>query len=160
MIKLEKVLPKDKDLLYTFHQYMMYEMSTYYKDDMDENGHFSYGYFEEYFADINRCAYFIVEDSIIKGFVMLHNYSYFDDTIDYNMAEFTIFPSYRGCHLATNTILEIFKTHVGKWEIKYNINNVKAKNMWSNLCSKYRPSIRQFDVDQEVLCFSNKEELK
>lgn len=159
MVKLEKVSLKEKDLLYTFHQYMMYEMSAFYEDDMDEYGHFSYGYFEQYFKDVNRFAYFITEDGIKKGFVMLHKYSYFDDTIDFNMAEFTIFPAYRGKHIATSAILEIFKKHIGKWEIKYNIKNVKAKNMWSKVCKKYKPMIKKFDVDQEVLCFSNKEEL-
>ena len=158
MIKLEKVLLKDKELLYTFHQYMMYEMSAFYEDDMDEDGHFSYGYFEEYFKDKNRSAYFIVNDNIKIGFVMLHNYSYFNEKIDYNMAEFTIFPAYRGKHLAKDTVLEIFKTHIGKWEIKYNIKNIKAKNMWTELSKKYKPIIKVFDVDQEVLCFSNEEE--
>ena len=45
------------------------------------------------------------------------------------MAEFTIFPTYRNKHYAREAVKLIFDTYKGKWEIKYNENNIKAKNL-------------------------------
>ena len=156
MIKLFEVTLKDKELLWNINQKYLYEMTMYYPDVMDEKGVLHYGYFEQYFIDSKRKAYFLFNDEIMVGFAMIHPYSTLEHKIDYSLAEFTIFPSYRGNHYAyesANLILEKFK---GKWEIKYNNKNIKAMNLWTKVTEPYNPKMYRLNQEEIVLEFVNK----
>ena len=155
MITLEKVKEKDRDLLFGLNQAYLKEMTKYYPDEPDENGYYTYGYFDEYFVDEKRVAYFILNDNVIVGFCMLNPYSYFNDDVDYVLAEFTILPEYRGNHFAKDTIELLFTLYHGKWEIKYNIKNDKAKNLWTSATKKYNPVIKYLSDCEPVLIFNN-----
>ena len=61
MIRLQKVRKQDRDLLFSINQKYLYEMTNFYDDEMDENGNYSYGHFEEYFTDPLREAYFYIQ---------------------------------------------------------------------------------------------------
>ena len=54
MIRLLIVQPNDRDLLWNINQKYLYEMTTFYPDEMDEVGNLHYGHFEEYFA-VSKC---------------------------------------------------------------------------------------------------------
>ena len=95
-------------------------MTNFYPDEMDEHGNYHYGHFEEYFTGPKRKAFFIYNDDMMLGFVMLNPYSVIGHEVDYTMAEFTIFPSYRRNHYAIETAELILSTYKGRWEIKYN----------------------------------------
>ncbi len=58
MIRLLPVHPTGRDLLWNINQKYLYEMTTFYPDEMDEAGNLNYGHFEEYFTDPKRNAYF------------------------------------------------------------------------------------------------------
>ena len=155
MVTLKKVKIKDKSLLFNLNQDYLKEMTKFYPDEPDENGYYTYGYFDEYFVDKKRVAYFILNEKDIVGFCMLNPYSYFDDKIDYVLAEFTILPKYRGNHYAKETIELLFTIYHGKWEIKYNINNIIAKNLWTSATIKYKPIIKYLSPEEPVLIFEN-----
>ncbi|MBQ4451775.1 MAG: GNAT family N-acetyltransferase, partial [Clostridia bacterium] len=95
MIRLQSVLPQDRDLLWNINQKYLYEMTNFYDDPMDENGNYHYGHFEDYFTDPKRTAYFIYVDGQLAGFAMLNPYSNLSQSPDHTMAEFTVFPAYR-----------------------------------------------------------------
>ena len=122
MIRLQTVQKTDRDLLWNIFQKYMYEMSCIYQDEMDENGNYPYEYFEEYFSDPQRQAYLIYNDNTLIGFAMLCPYSCMEGgEPDHTMAEFTIFPAFRGQHYALEAVKMILENHRGKWEIKYNL---------------------------------------
>ena len=125
MIRLRTVQAKDRDLLWNINQKYLYEMTNFYWDEMDENGNYHYGHFDEYFSDPKRVAYFIYNDMALIGFAMVCPYSCIDQDPDYTMAEFTIFPSYRRKHYALESVKMILEKYPGKWEIK---DNIKIKN--------------------------------
>ena len=155
MIELKKVKEKDRNLLFNLNQAYLKEMTKYYPDEPDENGYYTYGYFDQYFVDKKRIAYFILSDNIIVGFCMLNPYSYFNEDVDYVLAEFTILPEYRGNHYAKETIELLFTLYHGNWEIKYNINNIIAKNLWTSATMKYNPIIKYLSPEEPVLIFEN-----
>ena len=153
MLSLKKVQNKDRDLLWNINQKYLYEMTNFYDDPMDENGNYHYGYFDEYFSDPKRKAYFICNDGVLVGFAMLCPYSNIEQDSDYTMAEFTIFPSFRRRHLALDAAKMILARHPGKWEIKYNEKNRGAKNLWHTVAGSYEPEIYHLNEEETVLLF-------
>ena len=90
MITLVPVQAEEKERLHNINQKYLYEMTSFYPDEMDENGNLHYGFFDEYFVDPKRKAFFIYNGDTMVGFVMIHPYSVIGHTPDYTMAEFTI----------------------------------------------------------------------
>ncbi|MBP5555026.1 MAG: GNAT family N-acetyltransferase [Lachnospiraceae bacterium] len=153
MIRLQTVQVKDRDLLWNINQKYLYEMTNFYDDPMDESGNYHYGYFEEYFTDPRREAYFIYNGDTLAGFAMICPYSNIGEEPDYIMAEFTIFPAYRRRHLAIETAGMILRTHPGKWEIKYNEKNPPAKKLWTAVTAPYSPKIYHLNEEETVFAF-------
>ena len=153
MLKLVNVKPEEKELLWNINQKYLYEMTLFYPDEMDEKGNLHYGYFDKYFIDEKRKAFFIYNDEKMIGFVMIHPYSVIDGAPDYTMAEFTIFPSYRKNHFAKAAANLIFSEYKGKWEIKFNEKNKPAKSLWTSVSAKYSPIVHRINEEETVLTF-------
>ncbi len=153
MIQLKPVKQNDKALLWNINQKYLYEMTNFYDDPMDEEGNFHYGYFDEYFTDPKRLAYFIYSEDSLVGFAMLCPYSYIGQDPDYTMAEFTIFPAYRKRHFALDAANLILSKHPGSWEIKFNEKNAPAKNLWTRVAAPYAPETVHLNEEETVLVF-------
>ena len=154
-IRLQVVQEKDRELLWNVNQKYLYEMTNYYDDPMDEQGNYHYGHFDDYFIDPKRIAYFIHSDETLVGFPMLCPYSNIGQDPDYTMAEFTIFPAYRRNHIALETAEMILSRHPGKWEIKYNEKNERAKNLWTKVTAPYNPKKHHLNEEETVFEFQN-----
>lgn len=155
MIKLRKIKKEEKEKAYNINQKYLYEMTNYYPDELDNNGNLSYGYFDKYFEEETRFPYFIYNDDTLVGFLFINKISYFDLEIDYSLAEFTIFPAYRGNGFSKLAMNEVFKIYKGIWEIKYNVNNIKAKNLWESITKCYNPERLKYSDIEIVLRFNN-----
>ena len=155
MITLVPVQPQQQEQLWNINQKYLYEMTAFYPDEMDENGVLHYGYFEEYFVDPARHAFFIYNDDTMVGFVMIHPYSVLGHDPDYTMAEFTIFPSYRRRHFAIEAARLVLSTYRGKWEIKYNEKNIPAKTLWATVTAPYHPHVHHLNEYETVFEFCN-----
>lgn len=153
MLELKRVEKEDRQLLYNVFQKMLYEMTQFYDDEMDELGNYHYGHFEEYFTDPKRIAYFFYHEGTLIGFAMLHPYSYFDQC-DFNMGEFTIFPRFRKNGFGSEAVQALFDLHKGSYEIKYNLKNTKAVSFWQKVTIDYRPIKKKYSEDEEVLLFT------
>lgn len=155
MIRLQAVKAEERPLFWNINQKYLYEMTLYYPDAMDEQGNYHYGYFDAYFTDPERKAYFIFDDETMIGFVMLNPYSYIGRKPDNIIAEFTIFPAYRRKHYALEAAKLILASHPGKWEIKYNEKNTGAKKLWNAIAAPYNPKAHRLNEQETVLEFSN-----
>lgn len=155
MINLKPITINDRDYLFKLNQAYLKEMTNFYPEEPDENGYYTYGYFDEYFKDPLRKAFFITNDDIKVGFCFLNPYSYFNEDVDYVLAEFTILPEYRGNGYARKTIEILLETYHGKWEIKYNIKNTKAQNLWESATELYKPIKKYLSPEEPVLIFEN-----
>ena len=160
MLRLQTVQKKDRDLLWNIHQKYLYEMTNFYDDPMDENGNYHYGYFDDYFSDPVRVAYFIYDDDVLVGFAMICPYSNIGQNPDYTMAEFTVFPAYRRRHIAISAVEMILDKLPGKWEIKYNEKNGGAKKLWNKVAAPYAPDVHHLNNEETVLAFEVKKKME
>ena len=154
MIELRKVRLEDRELLWNINQKYLYEMTAFYDDEMDEKGNYLYGHFEEYFTDPAREALFIYCDGRLAGFAMVIPYSNIGQKPDFVMAEFTVFPAFRGKHVAIDVARMIFESHKGNWEVKYNEKNAPARSLWTKATAEYCPGKVSLNEDETVLVFS------
>lgn len=154
-IELVAVKTEDRELFWNINQKYLYEMTCYYDDEMDEMGNLHYGFFDAYFTDPQRKAFFIREGQALVGFAMINPYSYMDEHPDYVLAEFTIFPVYRRRHYATEAANMIFKRFRGNWEVKYNEKNTAAKTLWNKITEKYAPKKVFLNEEETVLKFNS-----
>jgi predicted acetyltransferase len=153
MIELVEVNPQQKELLWNLLQKFLYEMTNYYDDEMDALGNYSYRYFDHYFTEPERTAFFLYHDKALVGFAMIHPYSYLDEHPDHVLAEFTIFPMYRKKHIGKQAAELILKTYGGSWEIKYNEKNTAAKALWTQIAAPYHPVRHSYSENETVLAF-------
>ena len=65
---LKKVEKNKKELLFRLLQYSLYEESKNDGNEMNNDGIFEYKYFDLYFSDSSREAYFIMEKDFINLF--------------------------------------------------------------------------------------------
>ena len=155
-MELVAVKAEDRDLFWNINQKYLYEMTYYYDDEMDERGNLHYGYFDAYFTDPVRKAFFIKEAQTLVGFAMINPYSYLDAHPDYVLAEFTIFPIYRRRHFATEAAGMIFERFQGNWEVKYNEKNAAAKALWNKVTEPYAPKKVFLNEEETVFVFNSK----
>ena len=155
MIRLRKVKEEDRTLLWNVLQKYLHEMTQYYPEKVDRQGNYPYKYFDAYFTDAERKAFFIYDDSTLVGFAMLNPYSSIEHKPDYTIAEFTIFPPYRRNHYALDAMNLILLAFRGNWEIKYNKKNRGAKKLWTIITSPYSPFEYCVNKNDIVLEFRN-----
>ncbi|MBR6476955.1 MAG: hypothetical protein IKS85_00770, partial [Lachnospiraceae bacterium] len=66
-----------------------------------------------------------------------------------------VFPAYRRKHYALEAARVILSSYPGKWEIKYNEKNAKAKNLWTAVTMPYHPQVYHLNEEETVFVFSN-----
>ncbi len=152
-MELVAVRPEDRELLWNINQKYLYEMTNYYDDEMDARGNLHYGFFDAYFTDPERRAFFLYEEKTLVGFAMIHPYSNMGKAPDHVLAEFTVFPAFRRNHLAERAAEMIFGRFGGNWEVKYNEKNVAAKALWNKVTAKYCPERVRLNEFETVLAF-------
>ncbi|MBR0130862.1 MAG: GNAT family N-acetyltransferase [Firmicutes bacterium] len=154
MIRLEDVSTEKKELLRNINQKYLYEMTQYYDDPMDSEGNYHYGCFDKYFEDPLRKAFFIYSDAVLVGFAMINPYSFIGEQPDHVMAEFTIFPAFRGRHYGRDAARLLMERFPGRWEIKFNEKNIKARSLWMGLAEPFGPKIHHLNAEETVIIFS------
>lgn len=153
MIRFIEAKENNRLLLWNIFQKFLYEMTNYYDDEMDSDGNYHYGYFDSYFEEAGRKALMIYKEGTLVGFAMLHTYSYINAHPDNVLAEFTIFPMYRGKHLGRQAAEMLFHTYRGTWELKYNERNIGAKALWNKVTEPFRPIAYKYSHEETVLSF-------
>lgn len=155
MIRLQAVREEERERFWNINQKYLYEMTSFYPDEMDEQGNYHYEHFEAYFVEPERKAFFIFDDEKMIGFVMMNPYSAIGHHPDYTIAEFTIFPSCRRRHYAFDAAKLILSSYHGQWEIKYHEKNVGAKKLWTAVTAGYNPAVYRLSEEETVLAFIN-----
>ena len=154
MVTLKKVPVSDRNTLWNMVQKYFYELSAIYDMEMDAAGNYEYRYFDSYFEQPGRTALFICHDRTRIGFALINNFSCLGDSIEYAVAEFTIFPRYRHRHFAAEAVRQLFRTYPGKWEIKYSRRNPAAETLWKNAAREYAPGVSRYGETECVLSFT------
>ena len=153
MITLHPVKPEEKEILWNYLQKYLYELSGIYGLELDDNGNFPYPYFEPYFSEEKRRAFFFKEDGKIIGFTMINTYSVTETPADHSIAEFSVLPSYRKKKVATRMMDLLLEQYPGQWQIKYSANNHPAKKLWTGIGARFGAKPISYGEHEEVIEF-------
>ena len=152
-IKLEKVTSEEKTILYNLLQFAIYDASQYVDIDLNESGIFDYDWFENYFIDDDRDAYFIKMGDKLIGFVMVNeNLKIYSN--GKSIAEFLIFPSYRRKKIGKQVAITIFDMYLGNWEVEPIENSIQAYKFWQNTIKEYTNN--NYEEKNRIFTFNNK----
>ena len=153
---IEKVKENEKDKLYKLLQYSLYDGSQYIDNIINEDCVFEYEWFDNYFTDDDRDAYFIKDGNKFLGIVMVN------ENLKFNkqgkcISEFFIMPTYRRNHLGKKVAYDIFEMYKGDWEVQPMENNPIAYSFWKNIITEYTKGnyITKNDGIEDVFIFNN-----
>ncbi len=153
-IYLDKVTIDEKETLYRLLQYSLFEESENDGNEMNEKAIFEYKYFDRYFTDIDRDAYFIreKESNKILGFAMVNTYMQIYKS-GHSIAEFMVIPKYRRNKIGKTVAIELFNKYSGNWEVKPSLNSAKAYSFWKSVIENYTNNNYKFE--NEIFTFNN-----
>lgn len=156
-IYLENVNVDNKNVLFRLLQYSLFEESLNDGNEMNDEGIFEYKYFESYFEDKTRVAFFIREKQTNKllGFVMINQYVQKVDN-GHSIAEFMIIPKYRRNKIGKNVAFKCFDLYKGDWEVSPSYGSELAYQFWKNVINEYTAGNNEF-IDG-IFIFNNKKE--
>ena len=148
---------QEKEKLYKLVQYALYDGSQYIDNDLNDDCLFGYKWFDNYFTDKNRKAYFIKDENIYLGMVLVNENLKFNKE-GKSIAEFLIMPKFRRNHIGKKVAYEIFGKFKGNWEVQPMENNHIAYSFWKNIISEYTNDnyIIKNDGIEDVFIFNNK----
>ena len=153
-IYLEKVKKEDKLVLFRLLQYSLFEESETDLNEMNNDGLFDYEWFDDYFINPDRHAFFIKDEESNKllGFVMINNHTQIESN-GHCIAEFLVIPKYRRNKIGKQTAFKAFEMFKGNWEVKPSYKNEKAFSFWENVIKQYTNN--NFLLKNEIFIFSN-----
>ena len=121
---------------------------------MNEDAIFEYKYFNSYFTDDDRDAYFIREKETNKilGFAMVNTYVQVFEN-GHSIAEFMVIPKYRKNNIGKKVAFELFDRYRGNWEVSPSYNSCSALFFWNKVIKDYTSSNYKFEND--LFLFNN-----
>lgn len=130
------VKKEEKEKLYRLLQFALYDGSQYIDNNINEDIIYEYGWFDNYFTDDDRYAYFIKSGNNYIGMVLVNeNLKYIKH--GKSVSEFLILPRFRRCHIGKKVAYDIFNMFKGKWEVQPMENNPIAYSFWKNIINEY-----------------------
>ncbi len=152
-----KVKYNEKDKLYRLLQYALYDGSQYIDNEINEECIFEYKWFNNYFTDDDRDAYFIKDGNKFLGMAMINENLKFNNS-GKCIAEFLIMPMYRRNHIGKRVAYDIFEMFKGDWEVQPMENNPIAYSFWKNIINEYANGNYTIKNDgvEDVFIFNNK----
>ena len=152
-----EVTKEEKDKLYKLLQYALYDGSNYIDNELNDECTFKYDWFENYFTDKDRTAYFIKSNGKYIGMVMVNENLKFNKT-GKCISEFFIMPKYRRNHIGKRVAFDIFEKFKGDWEVQPMENNKIAYSFWKSIISEYTNNnyITKNNGIEDVFIFNNK----
>ena len=154
-ITLERVKPEKKDTLFRLLQYSLFEESLTDFNEMNDDALFDYPWFDAYFADPEREAYFIRQCGTqrLLGFSMIRRH----EDGRHSITEFLVIPKYRRQGVGMQAASACFCLHDGLWEVKPAYGSESARLFWQKAIAQMT---EQMDWQDGAFTFvlRNKEE--
>ncbi len=153
-IILEKVKESRKETLFRLLQYSLFEESLSDQNDMDEEAVFAYPWFDAYFKEKERAAFFIKEDGTdrLLGFVMINNYVR-KSRSGRSIAEFMVLPKFRRKKIGKTAAFMCFNMYRGSWEVSPACGSRPAYLFWKSVIDEYTGENSRYE--DGIFLFSN-----
>lgn len=137
-VDLKRVTADEKEILRNLLEKYDFEFSQWNKRDVNELGLFGYPYFDHYWTEGGRWAYFITVDQKLAGFAMITNLPEVDDRqTDFQMAEFFVLHKYRRSSVGKQAFFKVLKIHKGQWQFKLHPANLASVHFWTRVINAY-----------------------
>lgn len=136
-IELIPVAKEEKEILRNLLEKYTYEFSQYTHCDLNALGLYGYDYFDCYWTEENRWAFFIKADGNLAGFIMVNNHSETEEPCDFCMAEFCVLYKYRRAGVGSFAAKAIFDRFHGRWQLKLHPKNIASVHFWEKTISAY-----------------------
>lgn len=151
-IYLDKVSPDKKLALYRLLQYSLFEESATDGNEINDDSIFEYKYFERYFTEPERLAFFIREQDSNKllGFAMINTHME-HSAEGHSIAEFMILPKYRRQKIGKQAAFLCFDLFAGNWEVSPSYGSQTAFAFWKRVIEEYIGS--EAKLVDGVFCF-------
>lgn len=123
-------------------------------NEMNTSGIFEYKYFDRYFTEEDRDAYFIKEKESNKllVFAIMNIYTQVFKK-GHSIAEYMVIPKYRRNKIGKRVAIELFDKYRGNWEVKPSFNSDKAYLFWENVIKDYTNN--NYDFKDGIFVFNN-----
>lgn len=154
-IILDRVKEENKDVLYRLLEYSLFEESLNDGNEMNNDAIFEYKYFDLYFTDNERDAFFVREKETNKllGFVMINTHMQKCNK-GHSIAEFMIIPKYRRNKIGKKVAFECFDMYKGNWEVLPSYGSDSAYNFWKKVIDDYTNDDNK--LNDGIFIFNNK----
>jgi len=154
-IILDRIKEEEKDVLYRLLEYSLFEESLNDGNEMNDDAIFEYKYFDSYFTDNDRDAFFVRERETNKllGFVMINTYMQ-KCSSGHSIAEFMIIPKYRRNKIGQKVAFECFDMYKGNWEVSPSYGSDSAYNFWKKVIDEYTNDDNK--LNDGIFIFNNK----
>ena len=151
-----KAKSDEKNKMYALLQFALYDGSQYIDNDINDDCFFEYNWFDNYFTDTDRLAYFIKNKGKYLGMVLVNENLKFNKN-GKSIAEFLILPKYRRNHIGKRVAYDIFTKFKGNWEVEPMENNPIAYSFWHNVIAEYTNNnyIIKKVKEGEIFIFNN-----
>ena len=154
----KKAAVNRRDALYRLLQYSLFEESLTDLNEINDDALFDYPWFDAYFSEPEREAYFIcdrVSDKLL-GFAMINTYLMRAET-GHSIAEFMVLPKYRRQGIGTRAAKACFSLYPGYWEVRPSLGSRQAYGFWQKViqsCTSgryaWRDQVFSFDIQNEL----------
>lgn len=154
-IYLDPVEAAKKDVLFRLLQYSLFEESLTDQNSIGEDGWFAYPWFENYFTDNDREAFFIREKKSCRllGFAMINAYMQ-KCTAGHSIAEFMVLPEFRRRKIGITAACLCFDRYPGNWEVSPAFGSHQAYLFWKNVICDYTGT--DLEIEDGIFVFSNR----
>ena len=131
---LERASSQNRELLFRLLQYSLFEESVTDGNEINAEGLFDYPWFELYFTENDREAYFIKDagSGALLGFAMINAHVTVGNE-GHAIAEFLILPKYRRMGIGSEAARQCFALHKGLWEVSPSYGSNSAMAFWKTV---------------------------
>lgn len=153
-IVLERVMPEKREALFRLLQYSLFEESLTDLNEMNDDALFDYPWFDAYFIEPQREAYFIrgMDTQRLLGFAMVRQH----EDGRHSIAEFMVLPKYRRQGVGRQAAKACFALHAGLWEVKPAYGSESARLFWQRAIEQttehadWKDGVYTFVMNEEV----------
>lgn len=142
-IELQRVSFEGRDTLFRLLQYSLFEESLTDLNEMNDDALFDYPWFDAYFTEQQREAYFIREKTMARllGFAMVREH----EVGRHSIAEFLVIPKYRRQGVGAQAARACFALHGGLWEVKPAYGSDSARLFWRRAIAQVTTDVDWID---------------
>lgn len=137
LVEIVKVHEDQKSILRQLIELYEYDFSEYNEADVNQFGFYGYKYFDHYWTEEHRQAYFVKVNGHLGGFVLVNDHCYIVNDNARAIGEFFIMRKYRRKGTGKIVAKLVFDTHKGYWEVLQHGNNEISKIFWDKVIHEY-----------------------